>query len=869
MLAKAYNRMGVTSGVMGQMALSRQYHEKSNEVARMINDTALQVSNMIGQALADKLEGKYASALQKYFQTDSLVRLTRESDQYRIGLINHNIGLIYLEFMDDPGKAIEYLQLAKIAYGKMTRTTGEISSIDAALARVYVKMNKANVADSLFSSALITFRSIGHTKKIAETALAYSALKQSTGEMKEAKALLDETKDIYESLSLPGPLANVHHQLGLFYRATNNLPASIDHFAEAYEMEPTEAIKLKSLKELAESLRLNGSFVAAYDSLQSYLKLQEKLQSSELKADLQEAETRYQSSQKEQEILNLKFQQAQQHARNQQILFIITLVLLSLCVLVIVLYLRARHRRKAHAQLAELDKLKSKLFANISHEFRTPLSLIRGPIDFILKKENVSTEVNAQLEIVQRNTGRLAHLIDSINDLAKLDAQKIKLAVKTGDLSAHLRIMAASFESLAESGQCVFETHLQNTSALVCYDPGVVETIIYNLLSNAFKYTPKGRVDLSYTQLDNQAMIMVEDNGIGLSKEDQAKVFERYFRADNTQVSVEGIGIGLALSAELAKLHHGKIDVQSSLGKGSRFTLSFPIRETAYAAGEKSPVEGPKKNFTAASYSLSSVTETLGQKVHEDESLILLVEDNPDMRNYLEQLFQGDYRILTAKNGKEGLKKAIEFIPDLIISDLMMPKMDGQEFLQQLRSDSKTSHIPFIMLTANHLEGEKLKSLQQGVDDFMTKPFSIDEILLKVQNLIQLRQQLQKKYSETSVIDPTKLAANDADARFWDEIKKVVNDNLANAEFDSSDFARAMHMSRMQLHRKLKALTGLSTAHFVRSQRLATAATLLEKNLGNVSEIAYDVGFTSPFYFSKCFKETYGVAPRDYAKVSS
>jgi len=472
--------------------------------------------------------------------------------------------------------------------------------------------------------------------------------------------------------------------------------------------------------------------------------------------------------------------------------------------------------------------LKSKLFANISHEFRTPLSLIKGPVDLVLKEEEIEESVRRKLTVVQRNSVRLTRLIDSVSELARLDAGKIHLKVRSAKLSDHLRVIAASFESLAQSRGCTFKVSIAEDRSDSHYDPELIETITYNLLSNAFKYAPQDKVELKYESKLDRALITVSDNGPGLTESDQKRVFVRYFRVENQAYHTEGIGIGLALSHELAKLHHGQLSVASALGKGSVFKLDFPVSRISYSPEEMAletfSVTASSKVTFAGNDATSRQTST---PMHEDESVILLVEDNPDMRTHLQQLFSNDYRIIMAVDGEQGLEMAQEYVPDLVISDLMMPRMDGKEFLKELRSDIKTSHIPFIMLTANQLEQEKLSSIQYGVDDFMTKPFSIDEIKLKVENLIRLRQQLRQKYAESNVVNVEKLAANDADARFWQQVKEVMNEQLDNSDFSAEDFARACHMSRMQLHRKLKALTGWSAADFVRHQRVEAAAQML------------------------------------------
>ncbi|NND07309.1 MAG: response regulator, partial [Saprospiraceae bacterium] len=866
--ALALNRMALTSNVIGKHEEAFRFFKESHKVNEKANDSILQLTNFLGMATLEKSRGNYDLAIKRYLTIDSLYGHHAKRDHYRIGLAHHNIGLIYLEFMKEMEKALSYLTRAKAEYNLMNQKAGEIPSVDVEIARIHISKGNYRLADSLFRNSLGEFRRTGHKKKIGETAMKYSALKIQQEKYLEAEELLEEAESEYVNLNAPFSLSDIYHELGLLKRKLGKNSEAMNYFEKAIGLDLKPYQKQKSIRALAQVQYQKGEFKMAFESLESYLINQDSINEAQLKEALQEAEVRYESSQKQQEILALQYHQAEQRSKNVRSLFVAGGLLIMLAVVTFVFYYRARQRRKTNAKLRELDDLKSKLFANISHEFRTPLSLIKGPLDLILQEEVVA-KVREKLEVVRRNSVRLTHLIDSVSELAQLDAGKINLKVHVAKLSDHLKVMAASFESLAQSKGCTFRINIVEDQSDSHYDPQIVETIIYNLLSNAFKYAPEGEVEIKYDRDGDRASISVKDHGPGLSTEDQERVFDRYFRVENREHYSEGIGIGLALSHELAKLHHGELSLVSELNTGSTFTFIFPIGEESYTAQEISQVS------PIGSSGQQPIAETLSDgaikmpPMHEDELVILLVEDNPDMRAHLQQLFSDDYRILLAADGIQGMEMAARFVPDLVISDLMMPNMDGRELLLRLRGDPKTSHIPFIMLTANQLDQEKLESIQAGVDDFMTKPFSIDEIRVKVENLIRLRQRLREKYAGSSVVDAEKIAANDIEQQFWSQVKEVINENLDNVDFSMGDFARAMHMSRMQLHRKLKALTGTSAAAFLRSQRIKAAAQMLKQNNSSVTDVAFDVGFSSPFYFSKCFKEQYGMAPREYAKSAA
>ena len=595
----------------------------------------------------------------------------------------------------------------------------------------------------------------------------------------------------------------------------------------------------------------------------SITEIHQRLLSNLIETSNQHLELKRKNLQKEIELLDVRNELLQQGRSNQQRL--IWGGSLIFFVIIGSLYYLYRNKQKTNERLREIDQIKAKLFADISHEFRTPLTLIKGPLEVLMAQSDLPSKSYEQLALVKRNSDRLSTLVNGINDLTKLEANKMTLAVQESDLTKHLQNVAASFASLAEQKDLIFKQTLDITNKKCYYDPVHIETIINNLLSNAFKYCDQGLIHLSARINDGRAVIQVSDTGIGLSKEDQARVFDRYFRASDPTYRSEGVGIGLALAYQLATLHKGDLKVESAQGLGSNFIFSFPIRKEAYAASELQVATGQINDHPDR-------IETRDQKinprqrevVHEDEPLLLLVEDNMDMHRYLTEIFDESYRILHATDGSEGLQQATELVPDLIVSDLMMPVMDGQQLLKKVRQNEKTSHIPFIMLTANQQEQAKLDGLQAGADDYLTKPFSVEEIKLKVQNLILTREQLRHKYEAEQRIPTSRLITNEAEQNFWNRLETVVRENLSNAHFSAEDFARAMHMSRMQLHRKLKALTNESANRFLRNQRLKQASTLIQNPEWSVSDVAYEVGFTSPSYFSKCFKEKYGVAPKEY-----
>ena len=576
---------------------------------------------------------------------------------------------------------------------------------------------------------------------------------------------------------------------------------------------------------------------------------------------IKDLEISYDIRQKNNKIVALTEQSviAKERNRLQRLLFIsVSVILLTLLALVYFLY---HLRQKAITHLRDLEQLRTTLFANISHEFRTPLTLIQGPLS-ILNDQELNQVAKDQVKIALRNSNKLVELVGDLNKLILLESGNLEPEIYGIDLKSHLVLISSSFESLAVVRNISFDVEHRIETGEYYYDPKFMESILNNLLSNAFKYTDTGMVKFTSKLNKEQLVMTIEDTGRGIGEIDQENIFERFNRIRKKSDNLDGMGIGLTLVKQLVELHHGSIHLHSVIDQGSTFRIILPVFKNYYTQ-HGHEIRGIFEPGQTKFNLNKSIIETI-PSIHEDEPLILSIEDNPDMRKHLQQIFKNSYRIISANNGVEGLSQAIKYIPDLIISDLMMPKKDGQELLEDIRKDKRTSHIPFILLTANTLESTKIASLKSGVDDFITKPFEISELLAKVDNLIQNRNHLKKIYAQTSKLAPTYLESQTPNQLFWSDLKKVFNENYSNAQFTIEDFAREMHMSRMQLHRKIKAMTDLSASAFLRQQRIKVATQLLEEQNLTVSEIAYETGFSSLSYFSTCFKDHHGISPTEY-----
>ena len=516
----------------------------------------------------------------------------------------------------------------------------------------------------------------------------------------------------------------------------------------------------------------------------------------------------------------------------------------------------------------EMDALKSDFFANLSHEFRTPLALIRGTVEKL--QAGPTNGHQADYQLIDRQAGQLLDLINQLLDLSKLEAGKLTLTPLPANLSGFLRQLTGSFVALFESRQLTFRYTVPMQPVWILMDPDKLARILSNLLTNAGKFTPAGgEVQFSALVEEEQAntlflRVVVQDTGIGIPAHHLPHIFDRFFQADSSLVrSYEGTGIGLALVKELVDLHGGETKVESTEGNGTTFTIRLPFSVTNQEQTANPSV--PEQPATLARVSAQeSRPESSGQKAQ-----VLIIEDNADLRNFLVECFAPAYRTLEADTGTEGFRQAIQYLPDLIISDVMMPGMNGVELCHRLKTDERTSHIPIVLLTARTGTESKRAGLETGADEYLTKPFDRQELLIRVKNLLENRMKLRERFSRQLVVQPAEVTVTSTDEKFLQNVFALLEANLSDADFDVTAFSQGIGMSPTHLHRKLTALLGQSANELIRTFRLKRAASLLSQRHGNVSEIAFLVGFSNPNYFTKCFRDQFGHTPTDYARLHS
>ena len=525
----------------------------------------------------------------------------------------------------------------------------------------------------------------------------------------------------------------------------------------------------------------------------------------------------------------------------------------------------------AQAQLLELDKLKSRFFANISHEFRTPLTLILGQIESILAGK-IEVKEKGKLQIADRNARRLLTLINQLLELSRLESGSMELKAEQHNIVSFLKSLFYSFESLAELQKISLKFKSEYKNIPVVFEPDKMEKIFYNLISNAFNFTDsEGEIEVFLNVIDSIVEIRIKDSGIGIPSDRLPHIFDKFYQVDGSATRKhEGTGIGLALVKELVELHSGEIAASSREGKGTEFRITLPLStaQTISASTEIPAIQTADKKPSYNPKAHSATKSTVAEKVEgeNDKKIILVVEDNYEVREYIKEQLVNNYQIIEAENGKEGLWAAENRLPDLIVTDVMMPEMDGYEFCLKIRNNEKTSHIPIIMLTAKAGFDDKIQGLDTGIDAFLTKPFSAKELKIRIKNLVHQREQLRKRFSNSTVIKPSEVSVISADQAFLKKTLRIIEANFHDEKFSVELLAGKTNMSVSQLNRKLNALIDQPAGQLIRSLRLQRAADLLKQKAGSISEICYGLGFTDQAYFSRAFKKQFGLSPRDYQK---
>ena len=576
------------------------------------------------------------------------------------------------------------------------------------------------------------------------------------------------------------------------------------------------------------------------------------------------------------------------------LLYIILFILFTATIVYIILYIyKLRHQIYMEQQLANI---KLRFFTDISHELRTPLTLITSPVGEVLQHEPLTPSARKLLTVVHNNTERMLRLVNQILDFRKIENKKMKLLLEKTDIVELLQKVMDNFRLIAEEKNINLRLQTDKESIHCWVDQDKVEKIIFNLLSNAFKYTPVNKSITVYTHTTkDKVVISVADEGIGIDPKKQQSLFQRFETLVNNNILQPSSGIGLSLVKELIELHQGNIQVNTETGIGSEFIVTLPLDQKVYEGKENTEfilndtlsTHNPKHDKHKIISKTSEKNNILQEKAEDkdtdnntdqDPISVLVVEDNAELRNFLSDILSGTYKIFEATNGQEGLERALQYVPDFIISDVMMPVMDGLDMVKAIKAHRDVCHIPIILLSAKSSLDDRISGLEQGIDDYITKPFSSTYLKTRIKSLLYQRKQLQELYLEQwsdqkkeapaptllVEVEPERPQIVPFDELFMKRVMEIMHEQMDNSKLTIDEFAQELGMGRTVFYQKLKSIVGLSPIDFVREMRIKRAKQLMETGEYNVSTIAYMTGFNDPKYFSKCFKKEYGVSPSEF-----
>ncbi|QHT65242.1 tetratricopeptide repeat protein [Rhodocytophaga rosea] len=880
-LAVIYSNIASVTEYMGNYTKAMEYYLKSTRIAEELDDKGAIGRNLSAIGLLRLSQKKYEDALRYLFQALS-VHKSNQDNIMKAHTLN-TIGEVYLQ-RKQYDKALQYLNQSLLLGDSLGLAQGKIDCYNS-LGHVYSCLKQYDQAFNFYQNALVLAEPQGHYQSM--------------------------------SIALEG-MAEVYQEKG-------DLTKAVVYFKRSLELAETNKLaqqKLEAHQGLTAAYAQLKDYYQAYFHQSKLLSLKDSLYNHENDQKIAQLEASYEIDKKQVEIELLhKDQQRALLFRNAILMGLLgTLVIIGL----IVNRQRLKNRKNrlllekseeittkntqlelqaevmskqadelaiSNAQLAQqasqlqkFDRVKSNFFTNISHEFRTPLTLIITPLEKLMSDTLNNSQIQKHYQLIDWNARHLLYLINQLLDFSKLEAGSLKVQLIRSDVNQSLKVATYAFASLAESKniQLHFQSGYQTIHAL--FAPDILDKILNNLLSNAFKFTPPGGqvkvgINLQHTpdsttklgdQITNWNLeITVTDTGIGIPAGQIGHIFNRFFQVDGSQIrEQQGTGIGLSLVKELLALQQGSILVKSEVGSGTEFTVYLPLVECNFEINHSTEQSKAESGYILLNQEENTQQELESLPVqtepNEHYPVMLLIEDNDEVRKFILESFQDEFQVVEASNGTEGLKIARKVIPDIILTDRMMANMDGMEVCRQLKTDERTSHIPVIMLTAKASEESKIEGLETGADDYILKPFRMQELKVRVKNLIEQRKKLRERFTREVKIQPRDIAITSADEAFLNKAIRLIEEHMSDTDFTVETFVQKIALSRVQLHRKLKALTNQSTSEFIRSIRLKRAAVLLEQQYGNIAEVMYEVGFNNKSYFANNFRKMFGVNPSDY-----
>ena len=812
-------------------------------------------------------------ALRTFVQCKDLME--KLDDPIGLAQVNNSLGILHEE-KGNWENALSYYRKSLNTY----LPTGNAKSIGKVLNNigiVYLDLGELDSAKTYLESALEKRLSIKFHDGITQSYMNLGELYQAHSNYEEALKYLFQARSHALNHGTHRALGPTLSKIGSAFLAVDQLDSAEKYLLRSLEVQnlSTEYFSRRgTYLQLSKIYERNGEYEKALNAYKSYSQIQDSLTSIETTAELAEVQEKYDSEVRESEINRLKSVSDQRtRARNY---LAIGLLLSIVAGIFMVLFFRYRSRKnnelllakeRQHLELEKIDKIKSRFFHNISHEFRTPLTLILGPTEQLIS-DTTHDEKKQHLLRIRKNGQRLLKLINQLLEISKIESGKVPLVTRFVDIIPLLKGWVMSFQSHAEIKNIKLNLLAEEERYLIYIDQEKIENIVINLISNAIKFTPNGgsvQVSVRSSSIDEQRWlnIAVKDSGRGIPDEEIDQVFDRFYQASNADVEQHiGTGIGLSLIKELVDLHRGRIEVKSEVNRGTTFTLMLRIGRSYLKDYEISTIDKSVKPPIEKFGHLDSPEESKNESMaEEDAPIALIIEDNIDLQEYIRDILSDQYQIALAKNGEEGITKAIELLPDLIISDVMMPKKDGLEVCSILKKDNRTNHIPIILLTAQSTLEDRLQGLKHLADDFISKPFSVEELRQRSQNLLENREIIHERFTGHDILKPQKLQLNSMNQVFMEELIAIIEENMASNAFGVNELADELALSRSQLYRKVKFITNLTPVEFIRSFRLERAKDILESKAATVSEVADQVGFQNASYFAKIFAEKFGVNP--------
>jgi signal transduction histidine kinase/DNA-binding response OmpR family regulator len=780
------------------------------------------------------------------------------------------IGLIYLN-LKETDKAEKYFNLA-LPLSIESKNNEAIGRGYNSLGVVALARNDRKEALRLYEKALSYLQSTANTPIKVIVLCNVGMMHRLNGDTQKAFPYLFEGLQIASDLDDKSGQALAHFSLGRTYMKLRELTKAEEHLltGQRLSLQAGEKKHLFNIyMALIELKMITDNNQEAHQYQVKYYKARDSIFTIEKTQQIAELEISYETEKREQTIKLLEQEnKIKSLSRNLLLAGLTSVVLIGG---LIFYFQRQKNRRNKellkkqehlNQKLQEADQLKSHFFANISHEFRTPLTLILSPVEEKLSAGNLSQKDTISFQSIRRSANRLLELINQLLELSKLESGFMKLHMQPGNLYDFVIPILTSFDSLADVNQSQYTKEIRIPTFTVLFDGDKLEKILNNLLSNAFKFSPTSgkvhiKVDTQEKERSIELTIEIRNSGAVIPSDSLPRIFDPFVQGENTS-SLPGTGLGLSLVKELVKLHGGDIIVSSNTDIGTVFMITLMFERSDLPDALPATEKRETIPYSSASFE-NDAAETDPAK-----ETILVVEDNQEVRSLIRRGLENHYNILEASTGKEGIALAREHHIDLAVSDVMMPEMNGVALCHLLKNDELTSHIPVILLTARADHESKLEGLRTGADDYVIKPFNMQELLARITNLIDLRRKLIQKYNQRIVIQPHEITVTPLDERFIQKVIQLVEDNLDNTSLSVEKMSAELGISRANLHRKLKAITGLATSEFIQDFRLRRAAQLIEKKADTISQIAYQVGFNDQSYFTKCFKKKFGKTPSEY-----